>query len=304
MEDKEVIIFESNGLFGAKLANGNIVIPPQYKEMYPFSFGLSLVRNTRYEYSYVDIHNTPLFAFGTYQWCDIQFVHGFARVMKYNAIEQNDKWGIIDTSGVLVLPLEYDRIWSIKEGFFDKIIVYKGEKQSSINLYEYAAKWPVLYGLSYISTYSIEEFKTVFHCSQLDVKLNKQVGRVYFTYGCNRGYVGTLDLERHHSKDIVVSIVCNKVGTIFPLLHLATDTGKKMYDTKTEIKNPTSKKVTSNTRYHRMTFWDYENERLNDYDNWDSYGYEQSYYDGWNRDDVDSGLADAFEYVDALWNSE
>lgn len=35
---------------------------------------------------------------------------------------------------------------------------------------------------------------------------------------------------------------------------------------------------------------------MNDYDNWsDPYGDEQMYFDGWNRNDVESGLADAYE---------
>ena len=54
---------------------------------------------------------------------------------------------------------------------------------------------------------------------------------------------------------------------------------------------PTYKKY-----YHKTSFEDYENEKMNDYDNWsDPYGDEQMYFDGWNRNDVESGLADAYE---------
>lgn len=38
-------IYEDNGLYGAKDQNGQIVITAQYTKMYPFSCGLSLVRN-------------------------------------------------------------------------------------------------------------------------------------------------------------------------------------------------------------------------------------------------------------------
>ena len=35
---------------------------------------------------------------------------------------------------------------------------------------------------------------------------------------------------------------------------------------------------------------------MNDNDNWsDLYGDEQAYYEGWSREDVDSGLSDACE---------
>lgn len=36
--------------------------------------------------------------------------------------------------------------------------------------------------------------------------------------------------------------------------------------------------------------------KMNDYDNWsDPYGDEQAYHNGWSREDVESGLADAYE---------
>ena len=48
--------------------------------------------------------------------------------------------------------------------------------------------------------------------------------------------------------------------------------------------------------YHKTSFWDYENEKMNDYDNWsDPFGDERAFYDGWSREDVESGLADAYE---------
>ena len=35
---------------------------------------------------------------------------------------------------------------------------------------------------------------------------------------------------------------------------------------------------------------------MNDVDNWsDPYGYEEEYYGGWSREDVESGLTDAYE---------
>lgn len=55
--DKDYIIFQENGLFGAKSSKGEIIIPPQYMEMQPFSCGLSLVRNNQYQYAYINISN-------------------------------------------------------------------------------------------------------------------------------------------------------------------------------------------------------------------------------------------------------
>lgn len=57
-----------------------------------------------------------------------------------------------------------------------------------------------------------------------------------------------------------------------------------------------NKKSTSKTYSRRTSFWGYEEERMNDVDNWsDPYGDSQAFYDGWSREDVESGLADAYE---------
>lgn len=53
--DKDYNIFQEDGLFGAKNQRGEIIIPPQYMEMQPFSCGLSLVRNRQYQYAYINI---------------------------------------------------------------------------------------------------------------------------------------------------------------------------------------------------------------------------------------------------------
>jgi hypothetical protein len=72
--DKEYIIFQEDGLFGAKDQKGKVIIPPQYMEMQPFSCGLSLVRNHQYQYAYIDINNKQVIPFGKYSWCDPQYM--------------------------------------------------------------------------------------------------------------------------------------------------------------------------------------------------------------------------------------
>ena len=83
-----------------------------------------------------------------------------------------------------------------------------------------------------------------------------------------------------------------------------TDDGKTVSDyTEEEIQR---KQLSPKTSCRRTTFWDYEEEKMNDVDNWsDPYGDEQSYNDGWSKEDIESGLADAFEGdLDARWNKE
>lgn len=283
---------DDNGLYGAKDCNGDIVIPFLYKEMYPFSCGLSMVRNQNYEYAYINQYNQHVIPFGKYSWCDSQFVCGYARVLKYDSCEEKDKWGIIDTKGNIIIPLEYDKIWALKEGYLHEIKAFKGDKELKINLVLLSLKSGVLLdGLNYIATYTVEEFKTKFHCTRIYVKQKVKDNKVFFSYGCNIGFVA----HKGVPQDPVISIVVNSAGKIFPLLHEKKDTGKTYFDLAVENNKPTLKQ-THKQSYRKMSFWDYESEKMNDYDNWsDPYGDEQAYYDGWSREDVESGLADAYE---------
>lgn len=93
-------------------------------------------------------------------------------------------------------------------------------------------------------------------------------------------------------KEPVISIVVNSSGKIFPLLMEKSDIGKNtLSPAKAALKRSISKAVS-----YKTSFWDYESEKMNDADDWsDPYGYEQAYYGGWSREDVESGLADAYE---------
>jgi len=288
--DNDLLIFKENNLFGLKNQKEEILIPPQYIEMQPFSCGLSLVRNSHYQYAYINTANKQVVSFGKYSWCDPQFVCGYARV------KSKDKWGIIDTLGNIVVPLEYDKIWPIREDYIFSIKAFIGDDEHDINLKEFATD-TILDGLKYIKTYAIEEFKTIFNCSKLNVKSYSQNNQLYFTYGCNIGQVA-ISLN---PKSPVVAIVTNSSGNVFPLLMESEDIGK------TYLSKPTytpPKKTTRQYHSKKTSFLDYETEKMNDTDNWsDPYGYEQDYYDGWNREDVDSGLADAFEGDESnYWN--
>lgn len=284
--NNDLIIFQENGLFGAKKQNGMVVIPPQYIEMYPFSCGLSLVRNSQYQYAYIDVANRLVIPFGKYSWCDTQFTCGFARVMEHHYLEGKDKWGIIDTLGNIIIPLKYDKIWALKEKYFFSIKAFIDNREEKLNI----ANKVILDGLTYINTYSVETFKQLFNCECLHVKVFPKTNLLYFTYGCNIGFVAGIAIPQIP----MVSIVANYSGKIFSLLMDKSDVGKTTLPfAKTTLK----KRIVSPKNYsHRISFWDYEEERMNDADNWsDPYGDEQAYYDGWSREDVDSGLADAYE---------
>ena len=50
--NSDLIIYQENELYGLKDCNDNVIISPQYKEMYPFSCGLALVKNNKSQLGY------------------------------------------------------------------------------------------------------------------------------------------------------------------------------------------------------------------------------------------------------------
>ena len=293
--DKSYIIFQENGLFGVKNRIGEVVIQPQYLEMQPFNCGLSLVKNQQYEYGYIDITNRQAIPFGLYFWCDPQFTCGFARVIecvhheKEKSLFMAGKWGIIDTLGNVIVPFKYDKIWALKEEYLFSVKAFINEKEERLNLHELATN-VIFDGLTYIKIYSAEEFKDLTNCNCIEVKQCQDTGILYFTYGANIGYVYLNSIP----KEPVISIVVNSSGKIFPLLMEKSDILKSTLPTIKHAPKEDNSDTVSN------------NASVTDTDNWsDPYGYEKDFYDGWNREEVENGLADAYEGdADARWNND
>lgn len=262
----------------------------KYIEQQPYSCGLSLVRNEKYEYAYINEKGDEVVPFGTYSWCDPQFVCGYARVLIQSAFDTK-KWGIIDTQGTVVIPLEYDKIWILKEGYLSCIKAFQKEKEVTLNLFKLKKRF-ILDGLTYVQSFSVEEFKNTFHVNTIFVKKDTSTNVVYMEYGSNIGAVALSCIP----KEPMISIVVNRLGDMFTMLHESTDFRKQDFPLKTTVENSTTQKqVRKETgAYPKTSFAEYENEKLNE--DWsDPYGDIAAYNDGWDSDDVDSGLYDAYE---------
>lgn len=286
----DLIIFQENGLYGLKDCNDNVIISPQYKKMYPFCCGLSLVINNKSQHGYINKENKLIVPFGLYSWCDPQFVCGYARVVRYNIIKEKDERGIIDTEGNIIAPIKYDKIWTLNEEYLHSVKAFLDNKEVSINLYA-IPKRVIFDDLKYIATYTIEDFKAIFNCTRIDVKVNPRTKELFFSYGCHTGYVA-LKCEPILP---VISVVVNSVGSLFLLLHEKEDTGKTNFE-KSIYKRQREKSSTQKQQLSNTTFWEYEEENAINSDSWsDPYGDERAYYDGWSREDIESGVADAYE---------
>ena len=286
----DLIIFQENGLYGLKDCNDNVIISPQYKKMYPFCCGLSLVINNKSQHGYINKENKLIVPFDLYSWCDPQFVCGYARVVRYNIIKEKDEWGIIDTEGNIIVPIKYDKIWTLNEEYLHSVKAFLDNKEVSINLYA-IPKRVIFDDLKYIATYTIEDFKAIFNCTRIDVKVNPRTKELFFSYGCHTRYVA-LKCEPILP---VISVVTNSAGSLFLLLHEKEDTGKTNFE-RSIYKRQKDKSSPHKQQLSNTTFWDYEEENTTDSDCWsDPYGDEREYYDGWSKEDVESGLADAYE---------
>ena len=92
------------------------------------------MRDAQYRYAYINVSNVAIVPFGKYTWIDSEFVCGCARVAEWIPSLGDEKWGIIDTSGNIVVPLEYDKIWVIKEKYISSVKAFVGDKEKELNL--------------------------------------------------------------------------------------------------------------------------------------------------------------------------
>lgn len=211
-------IFKDNNLYGLKNESGEIIIRPTYLEMYPFSCGLSLVRDQDYRYAYITHRNAPIFPFGTYDWCEPQFVKGFARVVK------GQKWGIINIVGIHILPIAFDRIWPLNPDYLGTVQVERNKNSHRENLLSIIKKVHKLSGLKYLYTIPIEAFKGTFGIEAFDVKADRETGIMYSPYPGGRIEVP------YFPSNPIISLVVNEDKKAFLILHNQSDTGKSSFE--------------------------------------------------------------------------
>lgn len=94
----------------------------------------TVISNDKHQYAVIDGQGNTIVPFGTYGWIE-NFNRGYARVKSFRGdiravtIDGQDfweapKWGIIDTYGCVIVPVEYDEIWKLHEGY-NRMVMYK-----------------------------------------------------------------------------------------------------------------------------------------------------------------------------------
>lgn len=126
-------------LYGLISSKGELLLEPVFYVMIP-AIGnkrLFTVQNKNREYGVITADGEEIVPFGRYHWID-GFDKGLARVKLgkvTNGIKDSgNKWGIIDTNGNEVLPVEFDDIWNFygKNRITTKIL--KDKKETDFKL--------------------------------------------------------------------------------------------------------------------------------------------------------------------------
>ena len=95
------------GLLDSK---GNFILEPEYKQIGVSDDSRILtIQHMDGQYEVISVDGDVIVPKGVYPWIDA-FDGGLTRV--YVGDCQNKKWGIIDSQGKVVLPLQYSNIWN------------------------------------------------------------------------------------------------------------------------------------------------------------------------------------------------
>lgn len=267
---------------------GDIIVQAKYTSLGYFNNGLA-VAYLGFDMGYIDSLDNARISFGKYK-AGNDFVKGFASVLNWE-----NKRGVINTIDEIIIPFEYDEI-DIQAEFLPYV---KCTKEGIVKWIDIRplCKEIILDGLIYYKTYSVQKFKELMQIKTMYIRRNLKSGEVYFNCGICTG-ISSIHIDDRTNKDeLMISLVMNVSGMIFWLLHNVNQLGvpyiqkeKYIQPQKTEETPPTHKTI---PRYY--TNDDYNNDYNDDWDD--------DYYRGWSRQEVESGLADAFEDdPDALWN--
>ncbi len=107
MQDPITYLRTKWGLVDSK---GNIILEPEYKQIGVSDDNRILtIQHMDSQYEVISVDGKVIVPKGTYSWIDT-FDGGLTRV--YIGGCENKKWGIIDSTGNIVLPLHYSNIWN------------------------------------------------------------------------------------------------------------------------------------------------------------------------------------------------
>ena len=159
------IVSHPRKLFGVLNASGELIVSCEY-------VGIQISDDSEYitlhhpvlGYSLINRHGNTIIPYGIYKYMD-GADHELARVYIVDKETHEKRWGLVDTTGRIALPLEYTNIWNFHEKnrtsttvergkvasrvFFDDLLV-KESCETSKSSYEFDGEYfPDDYGTHY-----------------------------------------------------------------------------------------------------------------------------------------------------------
>ena len=117
-------------VLGVVDSNGKILLDPNFWTIF-ISDDRQRITVVDYEtrqHAVLDRAGNVIVPYGKYSYID-GFDHGLARVKS----QDNDRWGLIDINGKVVLPIEYNRIWNFYEKNRTSTMLVKDGKERIVS---------------------------------------------------------------------------------------------------------------------------------------------------------------------------
>jgi hypothetical protein len=110
-------------LYGLIDCKGNTIMHPEYYTILVSNDKKVITaQNKKCQYLVLDRSGNLIIEPRVYNWID-KFDHNMARVIK--AINNEKKWGIINSAGEIILPIEYDNIYNFCDKGRESTLVFK-----------------------------------------------------------------------------------------------------------------------------------------------------------------------------------
>lgn len=256
------------------LDTGDIIIQAQYTSMGYFRCGLAVVHKD-FDMGYIDTSGKIRIPFKKYQSGE-DFIMGYAVVKNWES-----KYGVINTLDDTIVPFEYDKI-DINEKNFPYINCYNNEKEIKVDIHK-CSKEIILDGLHYHKSYKVSQFKELLKCQNLEIVVSPNTKEYFFRCGMSVG-ISAINIKMTTWQKVIISLVTNVNGRTFWLLHSMSQIGESYIN---------KEKYGAQNDENEFTLDGFFNYMNNEAD--DNYDYYENDYNGWSSQDIESGLADAFE---------
>lgn len=135
--NKKKIDKNLHSLWGVINFKGEEILPLNYISIKQAvgNNNLFTVEKTNHQWGVLTLQGQEVVPFGTYTWIS-GFDNGLAKVKGKVSLDGTikERWGIIDETGKIILPLEYENIWNFYKKNYPSVPMFKNGKEERFKL--------------------------------------------------------------------------------------------------------------------------------------------------------------------------